>query len=312
MSVWNSILENAIFRGLDYLENLFESKPWAFSATSCTKDRITFNEIPDYRLSRHPERFTHFTALDLLQKELSSFVRSTLLQSLTPSTPSTMNYFLDCRLFPDDVDTTALGYAVLLEAQLVNKDEVLPIAELVFGNVNTHEVVEVYIKPAEDRKKNLVDACSCANALRLGYMLGQESKLEKTEKYVFEWLKSGKWKQGTIYYHSGFPFLYFCSNFVKTNQKVQKKFRSILTSAIENSLEDCKLPLDYAMVLLALENLGIRDYSESISTVLLQMQEEDGSWPADAIWGNTHGVLFGGKAVSTIFIVGALVAARGC
>ncbi|CAG7831703.1 unnamed protein product, partial [Allacma fusca] len=127
-----------------------------------------------------------------------------MVHSLIPPIPSSINYFVDGTLFPDDVDATSLGYATLLKAHLVRKDEVLPIAELVFGNVNAQGIVEVYIKPAEDGKKSMVDACACAYVLRLGYILGQESKLEKTENHVFEWLKSGNWKQGTIYYPSGF------------------------------------------------------------------------------------------------------------
>ncbi|CAG7836117.1 unnamed protein product [Allacma fusca] len=275
----NNRLECAIDRGLIYLETIFEKNPWAFSATSYSKDRITFTDNYDYKFTGYPETFTHFLALDLLGKHLSPLVRSKLAESLRPATLQTLNYFVDPLIFPDDVDTTSLGYTTLLKAGVLTEDSTLPVAETIFGNVDDNGIVELHFKPAEDRRKNTICACVCANVLHLAYTLRQESKLQKTENYVFDWLR------------------------------VQKRFRPVLLSAIENSLVDCRLPLDYALLLLALENLGQRDYSDEISEILLEMQEDDGSYAPDAIWGDRHGVLYGGKAFSTIVIVGALTAA---
>ncbi|CAG7821423.1 unnamed protein product [Allacma fusca] len=310
----NNTMECAIDKGLRYLETLYEKKPWAFSATSYTRDRKIFTDSYDYKFTGLPETFTHFLALDLLGKHLSPLVRSKLVDSLRPSKLQTLNYFVDPSRFPDDVDTTVLGYTTLLKARVLTEDNVLPVAETVFGNVDDNNgLVELHFKSAEKRRQKIICACVCSNVLHFAYTIRQESKLQKTEDYVFDWLKSGNWKQGTLYYPSGFPFLYYCSNFVKMNYKVQRRFGPVLLSAIKDSLKDCRLPLDYALLLLALENLGERDYSEEISEILLGLQEDDGSYAPDAIWGDRHGVLYGGKAFSTIIIIGALAsAARFC
>ncbi|CAG7724644.1 unnamed protein product [Allacma fusca] len=255
------------------------------------------------------DQFTHFLALDLLGNELSYTVRSKLLDYLRPSEFNTLSYFFDPNIFPADVDSTALGYTSLLKAGIITQENVFPSAKKVFENVNDNGVVEVHFKPAIERRQNMVCASMCCNVLRLAYTLRQENQVQKTEDYVFEWLKSGKWKTGTLYYPSGFAFLYFCSTFVKINYRVKKRFATMVRTAIEDSLQNCRFPLDYALVLLALENLGCKKHSQGISKVLLGMQENDGSFPEDAIWGDRYRVLWGGKALSTIFIVGALTAA---
>ncbi|CAG7819200.1 unnamed protein product [Allacma fusca] len=309
MSYTNNQLENAINKGLVYLENLLTSKPWAFSVNLCSRDRSLFFEEPENMHTQHPEAFTHFIALDLLGNNFSKLSRHKLADSLLNSVHSTINYFVNPTLFPDEVDTTALGYSSLIQSHLLKADDVSEVAQIVFSNVNKFGIVEIYFNNAEIRRKNKICACVCANVLRLAYLLGEESKLENTESYVFDWLESGNWKQGSLYYPSGFSFLYLCSNFAMTNCKVQKRFRPLLLSALENSIEDCKFPLDYAQLLLTLENLRAKNYSKNLLEKLLSFQNVDGSWPPDSMWGNTHGRFYGGKPLSTIFAVGAITSA---
>ncbi|CAG7733753.1 unnamed protein product [Allacma fusca] len=298
----------AIDAGLGYLEGLIQIKTWSFSADLCSVDRKIFSSIPENKHTHNPEIFTHFIALDLLGNQFSNLALLELKLSLVPSPLSTINYFVDASVpdFPDDADTTALGYTSLLKANFVKREDVMPMAQELFDNVNSNGLVKIYFKDSEKHRREMICPITCSNVLRLSYLLGLEGKLEKTENYVFNWLASGDYKKGSLYYPGGYPFLYFCSTFAMANSKVQDRFRPVLLSALENSLEDCKLPLDYALTLLALENLGCHDHSDAISRELLQHQEPDGSWPPDAVWGNTHGVFYGGKAVSTIFILGAL------
>ncbi|CAG7680845.1 unnamed protein product [Allacma fusca] len=306
---YSNRLESAINRGLSYLETLFGNKPWAFSSTSYTKDRINFTNTYHHKYGGQPEKFTHYLALDLLGEHFTPAVRSKLEDSLHPSKLETLNYFVDQSIYPSEADTTSLGYITLLKAGLVTKDSILPVAEIVFGNVTDNGVVELHFKPiTEERRKGTICACTCANVLHLAYTLGEESKLRKTESYVFDWLNLGNWKRGTLYYPNCYAFLYFCSNFADMDSKVQEKFRTVLLAAIKNSIQDCRFPLDYALVILALTNLDQTEHLQEISEILLGMQEEDGSFPPDAMWGDRHGVLWGGKALSTILIVGALAA----
>ncbi|CAG7683502.1 unnamed protein product [Allacma fusca] len=305
----NNRLDCAIRRGLIYLENLFESKAYAFSSMLYTKDRVEFTKDYDYKYSGIPDQFTYFFALDLLWSEFSPSVRSKLADSLKPAAFDTLNYFFDPKIFADEVDSTSLGYTSLLKAGIITLDSIYPVAKKVFANVDENGVVEIHYKPAVKRRQNMLCAAICCNVLRLAYTLREEDQVQKTEDYVYEWLRSGKWKTGTLYYPSGFTFLYYCSTFAKINSRVKKRFAPMICIAVENSLTDCRFPLDYALALLVLENLGCKKYSKQIADKLLEMQNHDGSFPVDALWGDRYHVLWGGKALSTICIVGALTAA---
>lgn len=70
--------------------------------------------------------------------------------------------------------------------------------------------------------------------------------------------------------------------------------------------EDLKYPLDYAQTILTGAKVGI--YDQISIQKLLDMQNEDGSWPVDAIYAtNKMKIYFGSKSISTMLSVLALM-----
>ncbi|CAG7718927.1 unnamed protein product [Allacma fusca] len=153
----------------------------------------------------------------------------------------------------------------------------------------------------------MYDAAACVNVLILAYRLKQEEKVRDTEDYVSDWLISGKWKNGTLYYPTGLAFLYFLSVLIKSNKKARARFES----HVLKSVKDCsvKFPLDFAFKKLILDNLQVEEPNDArkLEKELLNMQKEDGSWPADAAWWHKDKVYWGGEGISTIFALAALI-----
>ncbi|XP_037041526.1 uncharacterized protein LOC119078158 [Bradysia coprophila] len=248
-------------------------------------------------------------------KHLPSTFRNKLIAAVRPNKIATVNFFADIsditgdrQLFPDDQDTTAVCHHALLATHTVNEDDLLSLSQSIYENVNDDGVLQAYYVSKDNSRYNRIDAVCIINILRFAYAQRHERFVQRSEDYVFDWLISGKYKSGTIYYPSAYTFLYFCSLLASTNYQTKIRFMDTLRREFDQiKLEDLKYPLDYAQTILTGAKIGL--YDESLIEKLLEMQNmEDGSWPADALY-CTHRVkvYYGSKSISTILSVLALM-----
>ncbi|CAG7821910.1 unnamed protein product [Allacma fusca] len=302
---YNKQLCHAIKTGLEYLESLFDRKPWPFSCVSYSKTREEFTDNYESRHKGHDEVFTHYLALRVLGEHFSPAIKERLIELTLPRSLDAVRYWVSYDAIPADTDTTSLAYSALLKLNVVTESDVQDVAKKVFANKTDQGTVDLFFD--SPKYKDIYDASVMANVLILAYILKQEDQVTKTEDYVFNWLTSGQWKNGTLFYHAGMIFLYYLLEVIKTNRKFQTRFKS----HVEKAVMDCtpKFPLDVAFKKLILVNLqlDLPDVKLELDRTLLDMQREDGSWPADGAWGHWDKVYWGGEAVSTMFAVAALI-----
>ncbi|CAG7718607.1 unnamed protein product, partial [Allacma fusca] len=255
---YNKQLRHAIKNGLEYLESLFDRKPWPFSCVSYSKTREEFTDNCESRHKGHDEVFTHYLALRVPGEHFSPAINGRLIELTLPKSLNAVRYWVSYDAIPVDTDTTSLAYSALLKLNVVTESDVQDVAKKVFSNKTDQGTDDLFFD--SPKYKDIYDASVMANVLILAYMLKQEDQVTKTEDYVFNWLTSGQWKNGTLFYHA--------------------------VLLLVGNLPDVKLELD---------------------RTLIDMQREDGSWPADGAWGLWDKVYWGGEAVSTMFAVAALI-----
>lgn len=305
----------SIKKGLLYLQLQLETKEYPFSSDSFGKDRshLQFSAtVPDFSFGDLHESFNLYVLVLFLEKHLPVSFRKQVIEKIRPKEIGPLNFFGDingsCDRFPDDPETTAVCYHGLLKTNAVTERELATLAQSIFENVNDDGVIQTYFVTKDKPRYNRLDAVTIINILRFAYALRQESSVKLSEDYVFNWLKSGDYKSGTLYYPSSYTFLYFCSLLASTNYQTKARFTDTLRCEFNKiDQEDLKYPLDYALNILTGEQLKeVRN--ESLIEKLLDLQTEDGSWPADAFYAtNRTKVYFGSKSLSTIFAVLALM-----
>lgn len=251
-------------------------------------------------------------------------------------------YFFDSKksreIFPENVDCTALGAAMLLDIlksrtdsdqrPSIDLDLLKSIAEKIVSNILTEEVsfsenvlakdvIRVYFSHQEARKTCL-DPVVCANAL---YFLSefqnycfehlsdsQSNYLDKaksTEDFLYDVLEKKAYLDGTGYYSSPMKFLFFLTNMASSSERLKNRFYPTLKQAINDLMGSATSPLDLAMKSICARRLGIQSDAEKIR--LTAMQEQDGGWPIDTFWADRWvGVEFGSRALNTAFALNAL------
>ncbi|CAL8107540.1 unnamed protein product [Orchesella dallaii] len=313
--------------GLTFLEK--SCRPITGFQNDCIgKSRATLTQ------SFFPEDvFTSITALDLLGDSLSPQCKAILRKFVTPeSVTGTVNFNKYQHVIPDDVEDTGLYHYVFLRDGLLQNDKrILDVTRLIYLNKGQNGIIQLYYTPCEDKRKERLEAGCLSNAMRFLYYIGASEEAEKTEDYLYHWLVSGKYQEGTRYYPSPDTFLFFCSKAISLNEKAKGRFETELVNAVKervsmnnggdyksttgDNMERKLYPLDVALQILALNNLGKLGASEFAETagklveLLKNMQEESGAWPKDALFklGGSDTYL-GGRVVSTIFAVAALQA----
>jgi len=135
--------------------------------------------------------------------------------------------------------------------------------------------------------------------------LGREKESLKTEQYIFEYLHSQAYLEGTRYYPSPDIFLYFLARLVNTFPYFRKRYAPQLKEALQTRIGTSKSPLDLAARVITAKVLGISNGFEEHKLVLLQKNSQE--WPADAFFkfGTRYG-FFGCNALTTAFATRAL------
>lgn len=304
----------SIRKGLTFLELELETKKFPFSSDcfGTTRDKLHHStDLPEFPFGGLHDTFNLYLTVLFLQQHLPSSFRTKLVEKMRPKHIGPMNFFIDINgdyeKFPNDPETTAVCYHALLKTNAIKEAEITTLAKSIYENVNDDGIIRTYYVSKESPRYNRLDAVGIINILRFAYELRHEHLVKPSEDYVFNWLNSGNYKKGTLYYHNGSTFLYFCSQLASTNYPTKVRFMdSLRQEFVKINKDDLKYPLDYALNILTGVELGIRD--EVLVEKLLDMQNLSGSWPADAMYGTNHSkILFGSKSLSTIFAVLALM-----
>ncbi|MBI2045466.1 hypothetical protein HYT23_05380 [Candidatus Pacearchaeota archaeon] len=213
------------------------------------------------------------------------------------------NFFEDSSLLPTDVETTSYGLTTLLELKEMDKGLADLVANEVMGNVNNNEVIEVFFKPLTNHE-NRVDHVSLSNVLYFLNLLGRGNQAKESEDFVFDQLSSGRYLEGTRYYHSPDSFIYFLSKSMNF-PNLGERFKPVLARELSKRINSTNFPLDLAMRSITADALCFPNDRERRN--LRDLQEPDGSWPFDAIYhyGSKAGY-FGSKAITTSFAIEAL------
>lgn len=304
----------SIQKGLQYLELQMATKKYPFSSDcfGTSRNDLRFNShLPQFPFGDLHECFNLYIMTLFLEKHVPANFRKQLIEKIRPKEIGPLNFFGDingnCDRFPNDPETTAVCYHALLKTNTVTEMDVRSLAQSVYDNVNDDGVIQLYYVTKDHPRYNRLDAISITNMLRFAYALRNEASVKLSEDYVFNWLQTGNYKSGTLYYPSAFTFLYFCSQLASINYRTRARFMDTLRMEFEQiNQDDLKYPLDFAFYILTGAEIGVRN--EDLIQKLVNMQTQEGCWPSDALYAtNKTKIYFGSKAISTIFAVLALI-----
>lgn len=214
-----------------------------------------------------------------------------------------MNFFVDNTLLPDDTETTAYAWATLIEANIVQRTSANSALDEIVRSTNGEGIISTYFCPESHGKTNQQDHVSIANILYTLHLTNREEGITPSMQFVRQTFTQSTYLAGSRYYHSPDAFLYFLSRL--TRFKSWKDIREPLKDHLEERMGTTTQPLDLAMRITAARRLGMHAKKES--ALLAELKEDDGSWPADALYhyGSKTGY-FGSKIISTAFAIEAL------
>lgn len=257
-------------------------------------------------------------------------------------------FFCEENGFAADTDCTGVACATLYEAGVLTKDELLESARELLNSAADQslaavtnldeatgqsngrlraDVTMVYwddgLEPGAAPRGRKQDAAVAANTLYALKLAVEEAGLEDprgvvaaTQRYVYEHLRSGAYRDGTRYYPSPDTFLYYASCLCRRFPECMADIGGELQKALqqrhaeppnEGGADDPCGPLNIAQQALAAYNVGAdtdlrRDLEE-----LASMQLPDGSWPAVPFYSlGKRALYFGSGAVTAMFAVKAI------
>jgi hypothetical protein len=211
--------------------------------------------------------------------------------------------FFENNSLPFDTDVSSWALSTLLEMGEISRDAVSKTVDETISNVNNNGIIQIYFEPCD--KENRIDHVGIGNALYLINLFDRGTEASKSEDYIFEILRNRAYLEGAYYYHSPDTFLYILSSLVEKFPYFNKRFGKLLKNEIQNRIDKTKWPLDLAMRVSSAKRVQINN--ETDEKELLNLQKEDGSWPADAIYHYGRKVgYFGSSVITTAFAIEAL------
>ncbi|MCK5415940.1 methyltransferase domain-containing protein [Candidatus Parcubacteria bacterium] len=287
--------EKAIENAWQYLKS--ESQQGVFpSYIASNRSELSTNQAPK-------EIFSSIVIADILPKRSShDELRNTILQHIeTQSKQGQLSFFEDRSLITPDSDTNSWGYSVLLENERTTSEQANKILNTILEYIDKEGKIQVWLS---QERKNRLDHVVATNVAYLAYLLGREDDIQSTEEWITTMLKSGKYLEGSRFYHSPECFLYALSRLMKF-PKIKKKLKTNLEEQLKNRIGKTNNPLDLAMRNVIADTLGIQNQKEK--NVLLSIQEKAGSWPMDALYREgTKPRYFTNKSLPTAFALQAL------
>lgn len=214
-----------------------------------------------------------------------------------------VHFFEDKSLLDADVDCTAVGHALLVQAGVPYEGLAHTVDRLV-GNTRSDGVIEVYVDPTEEHAGR-IDECALANVMYLLYLLGREGEAEASLAVVAQTLRDEAFLCGSRYYPCPDTLLYFVSRIVRDFPRAEERLLEPLRRRLEERFGADTSCLDRAIRVAAADNVGMLDVPDL--EVVAHAQRPDGSWPAAPFfrYGRTERY-FGSEALSTAFAVRAL------
>lgn len=238
--------------------------------------------------------------------------------------------------FAADTDCTGVALAGLYEAGELDRGALLQGgAQLLRSAAGPGAglrpgVMMVYWEDGEEpqvalrgKKQDPAVACNALHALKLAAREGlrdPDGVIEATTAYVESHLVSGEYAQGTRYYPSPDSFLYFASQLCGRFVDCRQRLASGLAAAIRRRdalpgrpghPDDPGAALNTALRVLAGRQLGLAEDHRSQVARLSRMQGPNGAWPACTFFSlGKLPVFFGSAALTTMFAIAAVTAAR--
>jgi hypothetical protein len=300
---------DAYVHGLSQLVKFYRQNGFQ-SFISSTPDMLTPIESPESLypgLTEFPnEIFTQLIIADLLFRNKPELeISSTLIREIKKfqRNDGIFNFFYDDTLLPADIDCTAIGQSLLIEMGKGDLHIAHQVVDRILDTANEDGIVEVYFSPCGHR--HYVDPVVGVNALYLIALLGREKEARKTEAYVFEYLRTQAYSEGTRYYPSPDIFLYFLARLIDTFPYFRTRYEKKLKEALQTRLGSSNSPLDLAARVITAKVLGISNDLEEHRLVLMQNKSQ--GWKAGAFFkfGTRRG-FFGCNALTTAFATKAL------
>ncbi|GAA3591430.1 HAD-IA family hydrolase [Flavivirga amylovorans] len=205
--------------------------------------------------------------------------------------------------FPDDLDTTSMVLSFLLNNNKLTIDDIVPVTEQMINNRNDDGIIQVYF----DDNRPRIDAIVAINVLYLMHQIGygERNELKETEAFVYDFLMSKEYLNGTRYYPAPDVFLFFLSRLVVDFPDKFAKFHKPLTEMLIERVNCSSFTLECALRVIALKKLGIVNRVDLLK--LLDSQLADGGWPMYGLFiaprSNTY---FGSRELSTAFALEAV------
>lgn len=244
--------------------------------------------ITEVLLKHHPENKLTKEAVNYLKQE---------------SKKGLFTYFEDRNLYPPDSDVNSLGCSILFESGYISEKKANELFSTLLSNTNSKGIVQVWITN-EDRPRR-IDHVVATNIIYLAYLLGRDREIEKSKNWVYKILENKAYLKGSRYYNSPDAFLFALSKVIYEFPLFDHKFREQLESVTKKRIKKVEYPIDLAMLIIVAKSLGIPAEKEQYK--LLSMQEEDGSWPANALFRfGSEEKYFGSKALTTAYAIRAL------
>ncbi|MCD6226741.1 MAG: hypothetical protein J7J93_03030, partial [Candidatus Aenigmarchaeota archaeon] len=240
----------------------------------------------------------------LKYKPFASITKKTLKYCQNYMRDGKISFFRDNSL-PPDIDITSWALSTFIEMKKLDKDIANRIAEEILSNVNKDGILEVYFKSYRS-VDNRIDHVAIANALYFLYLMGKKNKITNiNQKYIMKVLYSGRYLEGSHYYHSPDTFLYMLARLNKFYY-FQEKFGNIIKDHLIQRINATDWPLDISMRISSLNKFNILDLVEIKK--ILKLQQNDGGWPIDSIYhyGSKVGY-FGSRSISSAFAIEALI-----
>jgi hypothetical protein len=300
---------DAFAKGLSFLTEIYKQNRFQ-SFISSTPDMSTPVECPETLfpgLAEFPsEIFTPMMITDLVFKDKPELkIYSDLVNEVKSyqSDDGVFTFWNDYSLIPADIDDTGIGLTILVEAGKVDLSIVHQVVDRILNNTSEDGIFRVYFPPYGHR--SYVDPVVCVNALSLFALLGREKEAQKTEDYVFEYLRTKAYLKGTRMYASPDIFLYYMARLIDKSTYYRERFEDHIRQELQTRIGTTHQPMDLAARVITAKAVSIsNDLEESY---LILFQNSNGGWPANSFFEfhRRHGH-FGCEALTTAFAVKAL------
>jgi hypothetical protein len=287
-------LSQSLVKALDYLTSQSVEGNFA-SYLSMYRDMRESKSSP-------PELFSTILILDNLKKSNHSpeFFERSVKYISEQVKDGLLTFFEDKNLYPPDADTNSLGFSLLLSEGYCSPLEANKVLDNILEFRNKENLAQVWLT---EKRDNCLDHVVSSNILYFASQLNRASELSETKEWLKDTLETGAYLHGSRYYHSPDAFLFFLGRLIEFPE--MHDLIPNLTSSLRDRSGIEANPLELAMRLSLASELKVEDGVDKDKLLLLQQQ--DGSWPADALfhYGGKVGY-FGSKALVTSFGIRAL------